>query len=240
MFPSNAHPHHHFLSLEAVVAGLVELHSQALHELNSGFGSEAEELLVTNLKLAIQYLKSDNGINEDHQQNTYSRHFPALLECPMEEVIVDAETKYPETCFAFYRNMFHFHDLSPNRGGTPREQLRVFVAMVYYNLGIFYHETAYSHYDFSGLTKARWHYRKAIQYVKTVPNLTPVASVLEIAAHNNMGQTYAFFGDTAGILACREGLELALRNQTHSPTILFFVQSLTLAQSYVPPLAQAA
>lgn len=226
--------------MTTVVASLRLLHAKTMQALDCGESEMAEALFLEYLKFAVDH-SNRNEEEEDLGKDEFPRHYPTMIECPREEVIAYEDFHFPETHFALYRFMFHLDEVPlVLPGSTPREQLRIFAAVVAYNLGVLYHELAYCQYNYTMLTKATWFYRKAVGQIKKVAYLSPLASVLELAAYNNVGQINAFLGDVTGILECRDCLAAALQDQPPTSQMNFFRQSLARAQAYVPAVAPEA
>lgn len=227
--------------MTSVVASLRLLHAKTMQALDCGESEVAEALFLKYLKFAVDHSDRNDGLHEDLGKDAIPRHYPTLIECPREQVIASDDFQVPETHFALYRCMFHLDEVPlVLPGSTPGEQLRIFAAVVAYNLGVLYHELAFCQYNYTMLTKAAWFYRKALGQIKKVAYLSPLASSLEVAAYNNTGQINAFLGDVTGILECREYLAMALQNQPHTAQMNFFRQSLNRALAYVPVVAPEA
>ena len=128
-----------------------------------------------------------------------------IFEVSLDEVIYPhdwSERASPDNCFRLYRQVFA---LAETQGLTAGIALRKTLAVVAYNLGLFYHECGLACADNCMLSRALCFYNIAVSVVEAQQVTGHRDSALfpfELALYNNLGHIHGVYSDREGASTC--------------------------------------
>lgn len=158
----------------------------------------------------------------------------------------ETEDESSATCFLFYKCAFLIEEDLTELVWN-RATLLTLSAMFTFNLAVIKHNMGLVDADLEELTGARNLYCLAMRFLSTAKTCYPSkpfidATLLEAAVCNNLGHIFGFFGDSQGIISCRDALYSRLNASFLEPDDESFfkrslVESSTCTGSSLPPAA---
>ena len=128
-----------------------------------------------------------------------------LYEISLDQVIYPydcSERASPDNCFRVYRHVFAVAEM---HGLTTGTVLRKTLAVVAYNMGLFYHECGLACADGYMISRALCFYNIAVTVVQNqdlVGEQDPGLVPFELALYNNLGHVHGIYSNREGASSC--------------------------------------